>query len=87
MTLNLPSPMQSMLCQTVGGEVEEGATEVIEAAAEPEMAGNQNLKMENRIKPQLHQDGQHQDMLMGLQVQPVLTIIPTAAKLFIVPTP
>ena len=62
-------------------------TEAAEVAdAEPIMAASLKTKMENPIS-QVHQDGPHQDMQMGLQVQPVLTIIRTAVLLTIVPTP
>ena len=46
-----------------------------------------NLKKVIKLKTQLHQDGQHQDMQMDHHLVPVLTIIPMADLLFIVQIP
>ena len=65
------------------GVAEIEAAEV--ADAEPTMAASLKMKMGNPIS-QVHQDGPRQDTPMGLQVQPVLTIIRMAGLLTIVPT-
>ena len=64
---------------------EVGATEAAEVeAAEVEETTLQIKIIKIKTRRQVHQDGRHKDMLMGLQVTPVLTIIPMAVLHFFV---